>query len=59
MSDEGFFVGTVCLLVIIVIAGLWGSQIGCHWRWDGSGRQVKWGVVSGCLVHDGKGWVPA
>lgn len=52
--------GTLLVLLAIVFGGIFGcSAASCHWSWDGSGRQVRYLMLAGCQLHDGKGWVPA
>jgi len=38
---------------------VWSSDYGCHSRWADSGRDVQWGLFTGCRVTDRNGyWLP-
>lgn len=58
-SILAFFIVILIPIALLVGGCIWFSDAKCHWKWDGSGREVQWHIGNGCQVKDGKGWVPA
>lgn len=52
--------GLALVLLALLIFGGVADAVSCSAKFSGSALPHKWGLFSGCLVHDPKqGWVPA
>jgi hypothetical protein len=57
---QDWIVALACILVFVTLACgiLVIAEVSCTRRWEASGFQTRWGVMSGCLVKTGDRWIP-
>lgn len=60
MDKELFAILVFAVLSIggLLGIGFWADSASCSARWNASGLETQWGVMSGCVVKTPKGWMP-
>jgi len=62
--DDPEFVGCLAVIAftaaVLAVLCIWLSAASCHAKFEGSGLQSDWGIISGCRVNaPGQGWIPS